>query len=253
MRKFWHFILEHLLINKILENQEKFFRLQTVLLTEILYAQRFNNTIMDSHWLKYRNFSPGGWAVDYGLLYSLYKVLNDIKPKHILEFGLGQSSKMIHQYANYYQVGAITCEHDDQWISSFNEGRDGDYNITIQKMELETIMYKGMETLTYKDIDIIVDEKKFDFILVDGPRGSKHFSRSQIVDIVRNNLLPSFCIIIDDAERVGEQETIQEVISVLESSGIQYCRREYSASKKHMLICSPDYKFLTSLWYVSNV
>lgn len=250
MRRIWHFLLKHLRINKILEKQDKILRSQDNILrlqTETLYAQRFNNTIIDSHWLKYRSFSPGGWAVDYGLLYTLYRVLNGIKPKHILEFGLGQSSKMVHQYANYYQIEAVTCEHDNQWISFFNEGRDGDYNITIQKTELETITYKGMETLTYKDINKFMGEKKFDFILVDGPRGSKQFSRSQIVDIARNNLSPSFCIIIDDTERRGEQETIQEVISVLESSGIQYCRREYSASKKHTLICSPDHKFLTSL------
>ena len=174
-------------------------------------------------------------------------MLNSIKPKQILEFGLGQSSKMVHQYANFYQVEAVTCENDDQWISFFNEGRDGDYNIKIHKMELETILYKGIETLTYKDIDKFIGGKKFDFILVDGPHGSKHFSRSQIVDIARNNLQPSFCIIIDDTEREGEREIIQEVMSALDSSGIHYCRREYRASKNHTLICSQDLKFLTSL------
>lgn len=243
MRKFLYFLLEHLRINKILEKEDKIIRLET----EILYAQRFNNTIVDSDWLKYKNFSPGGWAADYGLLYILYRVLNVIKPKQILEFGLGQSSKMIHQFANYYHVEAVTCENDDQWIRFFNEGRDGDYNIEIHKMELETVMFKGMETLTYKDINNFVGEKKFDFILVDGPYGSKHFSRSQIVDIARNNLQPSFCIIIDDTEREGEREIIQEVISALDSSGKEYCRHEYSASKKHTLICSQDFKFLTSL------
>ena len=243
MRKMWHRLLNHLRITEILRNQEEIIRLER----EILFANRFNSSVQDSCWLRYRSFSPGGWAVDYGLLYTLYRVLNGIKPKHILEFGLGQSSKMVHQYANYYQVEAVTCEHDDQWIDFFFEGRDGDYNMSIQKLELETVMYKGMKTLTYKDVDKFVLKKKFDFILVDGPHGSKHFSRSQIVNIAQNNLLPSFCIIIDDTEREGEQEIIQEVISVLESSGIVYCCREYRASKKHMLICSQDYKFLTSL------
>ena len=60
MRKIWHFLLEHLRINKILEKEDKILELQK----EILYAQRFNNTITDSDWLKYSSFSPGGWAVD---------------------------------------------------------------------------------------------------------------------------------------------------------------------------------------------
>jgi hypothetical protein len=40
---------------------------------EILKSQIFNNTITDSEWLKYKSFSPGGWAVDYGFLYTLYR------------------------------------------------------------------------------------------------------------------------------------------------------------------------------------
>ena len=58
MRKIWHFLLEHLRINKILEKEDKILE-KLCLQEEILYAQRFNNTITDCDWLKYRNFSPG--------------------------------------------------------------------------------------------------------------------------------------------------------------------------------------------------
>ncbi|MEE3497230.1 MAG: hypothetical protein VZR06_18930, partial [Butyrivibrio sp.] len=78
MRKIWHFLLEHLRINKIIEKQDKILGSQDKIFglqTEILYAQRFNNTITDSDWLKYRNFSPGGWAVDYSFLFVLFKIL----------------------------------------------------------------------------------------------------------------------------------------------------------------------------------
>src|SRR5690554_4093444 len=76
--------------------------------SEILIAQKFNNTIVDSKWLQYKSFSPGGWAVDYSFLYTLYRVLNDKKYTKILEFGLGQSSKMIHQYGDFFkEVNAL--------------------------------------------------------------------------------------------------------------------------------------------------
>ena len=85
-------------------------------------ANLFRDTIQDSEWLRYKNFSPGGWAVDYGVLYTLYRVLNDMKPKNIIEFGLGQSSKMFHQYGAYYRdTKIITCEHNNDWISFFWE------------------------------------------------------------------------------------------------------------------------------------
>ena len=70
---------------------------------ELLKAEVFNSTIADSEWLRYKSFSPGRWAVDYALLYTLYRTLTAMKPTKIIEFGLGQSSKMIHQYAIFYQ------------------------------------------------------------------------------------------------------------------------------------------------------
>jgi hypothetical protein len=57
----------------------------------LVNAQFFRGTIEDCEWLKYRSFSPGGWAMDNAALYTLFRILNDVKPKNILEFGLGQS------------------------------------------------------------------------------------------------------------------------------------------------------------------
>jgi len=112
----------------------------------------FNNSINDCEWLKYKSFSPGGWACDYSCLYTLFRVLNDMRPKFILEFGLGQSSKLIHQYANYFDdVTAITCEHNLEWINFFKKHQSENYNINLLHLELEEVIYKNKPTLTYKD------------------------------------------------------------------------------------------------------
>lgn len=214
---------------------------------EILKGLIFNSTIIDSEWLKYKSFSPGEWAADFGLLYTLYRILNDVKPKSIIEFGLGQSSKMIHQYANYYKVEAVTFEHDENWVKFFKEGKNGDYNVNIKINDLENVQYKGFETLTYKNIVNTLQNKYFDLIVVDGPFGCDHYSRTEIIDLAKNNIKDHFCIIIDDAERQGEQETIQEVTEVLKIRKMEFCIRTYSATKEHTLICSPDLNFLTSL------
>lgn len=214
---------------------------------EILKGLVFNSTISDSEWLKYKSFSPGEWAADFGLLYTLYRVLNGIKPKSIIEFGLGQSSKMVHQYANYFKIEAVTFEHDANWVNFFKEGKDGQYEVNVHLSELEKIMYKDFETITYKDIKKDLEGKKFDLVLVDGPFGSDHYSRTEIIDIAKNNLKSSFCIIMDDTERDGEMETAQEILRVFDSISVAYCWRTYNSSKSHTLICSPDLNFLTSL------
>lgn len=214
---------------------------------EILKGMIFNNTISDSEWLKYKSFSPGEWAADYGLLYTLYRVLNGMKPKNILEFGLGQSSKMLHQYRIFYNTNVLTCEHDENWIDFFMKEKIGQYDLNIKKMELETISYKGYETLTYKNCVQELGGAKFDLIIVDGPFGRPHYSRPQIIEVIKNNLSESFCIVIDDTHRSGESETAIEVQTVMESMGKKYISHTYSSSKKHTLICSEDLYFLTSL------
>ena len=214
---------------------------------EILKGMIFNNTISDSEWLKYKSFSPGAWAADYGLLYTLYRVLNGMKPQKVLEFGLGQSSKMIHQYGNYYNISTLTYEHDDNWISFFKNEVEGKYKVNITRKDICTVKYKNFETLTYNHCLEGIENEKFDMILVDGPFGRPHYSRPQIIDIIKDNLADSFCIIIDDTDRPGELETATEVRDVLAKKGINSLFHTYSSSKKHTLICSEDLKFLTSL------
>ena len=214
---------------------------------ELYQATRFHDSIVDSQWLKYKSFSLGGWAADYGLMYTIFRTLNAMRPMNILEFGLGQTSKMVHQYAQFFGAQAITCEHDGKWVDFFNKSKDGDYFVNIQLMNLQTINYQGYDTLTYVSCKESFKNQRFNLIIVDGPFGSEHFSRSQIIDLVNDNLSEQFCIIIDDYERNGEQETMNEVKNVLKTKGVSFCERVYSAEKQHMLICSSDLEFLTTM------
>ena len=117
----------------------------------------------------------------------------------------------------------------------------------MQLVPLKTIRYKGFDTVTYEDMDQVLAGKVFDFVLVDGPFGSDHYSRSEVLEIVKGHLAASFCIIMDDTDRVGERETAQEIMELLKQQGVAYCSTEYKASKIHTLICSADRKFLTTL------
>jgi hypothetical protein len=214
----------------------------------ILNAQIFQNAISDCVWLKYKSFSPGGWAMDNAGFYTLFRILNDVKPKNIVEFGLGQSSKMVHQYALFSSgVSALTIEHDDKWIEFLREGSSKDIAIKCEIFETLTIDYKGFKTLTYKNIDRL-NTIATDLYIVDGPFGSYRYSRPQIINIVQKGLKNRFCIFIDDTERQGEKDTVKEICEILQNSSIKYCIREYFGEEKyHTVICSDDLKYLTSL------
>lgn len=54
-------------------------------------------------------------------MYTLYRILDEVQPKNILEMGLGQTSKMTTQYAKYYKDSHLLIVEGDQlWIDNFS-------------------------------------------------------------------------------------------------------------------------------------
>lgn len=245
--KLWQNIKNYLLDKSgqkfLLETQEK----QNRLAIESLAAITFSNAIKESEWLKFKSFFPGGWAVEYTFLLVLFRILNHHKFSSLLEFGLGQTSRMVHQYASFFNVSAITVEHDTDWFEFTKKDTHNAYPINTKILPLEMADYKGYTTRSYQGILKTFTNQKFDFILVDGPFGSEHYSRSQIIQLAEHNLAETFCIIIDDCNRIGEQETVAEVESVLKKKIVKYAIHKYQGMSDFVVICSDNLKFLTSL------
>lgn len=222
-------------------------------LKEVNMALMFQDVIKESAWLKYRDFAFGGYAIDYATAYTLFRVLNQMNPVSLLEFGLGQSSKLIHQYASYHHQFALTIEHSDEWVEFFLKDVGQRYPLNIKHSELKTVMFKGFETFTYDGLELKLGDRKFDFVFVDGPygfndKGNLWYSRTQIIDVARNHLMDSFCIILHDYNREGEQRTAREVMDVLDNTGRKYLSKVVrSGARQHILICSQDLSFVKTM------
>ncbi|MGE6220834.1 hypothetical protein ACQKCH_13480 [Nubsella zeaxanthinifaciens] len=214
---------------------------------ELIWAAVFNSTISDSEWLKNKSFSPGRWAAGYPLLYILYRIYNDIKPKSVLEFGVGETTKLGYQYATHHKTNYQVVEHDEKWLSFFCEEK---YDIKkhLIKTSISEQQFNGFPTNIYDNLIEKIGKEKYDLIIIDGPFGSPHFSRNQILEIVNNdNLASSFVIIMDDYNRKGEQETIDLLKINLSKKSITYYEGIYSGQKDSLIICSENYRFLCSL------
>ncbi|MDR3116183.1 MAG: hypothetical protein LBU25_11775 [Treponema sp.] len=123
----------------------------------IINAQLFRGIFEDCEWLKYKSFAPGGWAMDNAALYTLFCIIDYMKPRNILEFGLGQSSRMIHQYATFSEnVMALTIEHDNDWINFFCNSIPKGVKINVKQFDKGLVNCNGFETLTYKNITEII-------------------------------------------------------------------------------------------------
>lgn len=242
-QNFKNYLLEKSGMHSLLEGQERLYRMNL----ETLAATTFTNAIKNCNWLKDKSFYPSGWAVEYTFLLTLFRIFEHHKFSNLLEFGLGQTSRMVHQYADYYKISAVTVEHDEDWINFTRKDTHNAYPINIKMLPLEKIDYNNIATRTYQGIKTAFENQKFDFILVDGPFGSEHYSRSQIIHLAKNNLAETFCIIIDDCNRIGEQETVTEVETTLKKHGIKYAINKYQGLSDFVVICSEKLKFLTSL------
>jgi hypothetical protein len=207
----------------------------------------FSSAIRDSEWLKYKGFSFGGWAMDAFSLHNLFRILNDVKPKNIVEFGLGQSSKIVHQYAEFYKANALTVEHDTVWIN-YMKTHAPMINFNILQADLETVTINGKKTVTYKNTWHSHVNDEVNLYIVDGPPGRRHRSRPQILDAVPQKLAKDFCIFIHDTDRSGERETIRLLREKLKRNGVEFLERDYSSGERwHTVVCSGNLRFLTSI------
>lgn len=80
-----------------------------------------NDTIAGIEWWKTNtSLSLGDWAVGYNYVYFLVRILNSMKPKSILELGLGQSSKVISNYYNKLEnIRYEIIEQDNEWVEFY--------------------------------------------------------------------------------------------------------------------------------------
>ena len=96
-------------------------------------------------------------------------------------------------------------------------------------LEIEKIKIQGQEVFQYQALLASLPKQKYDLIIIDGPWGSEHYSRYQIIDLLEEDLIASqFIIIMDDYERSGEKQTIAKLKESFNKKGIQYEETIYS-------------------------
>lgn len=222
---------------------------------ELHYAFVFNDTIKDSLWLKRKNFSLIHGAANYSLMYYIFRALDDGKPKNILELGLGQTTKLTSQYVNYYKDAKLTVlEADETWIENFSKNLELGENIEIKCMDIEKFEYNNTENLRFKDFLEVVGDEKYDLIIIDGPQGYivengvsrfLDYPRSNVWQLIQNNLAEDFIIIMDDFERQGEQNTMNELKDLLRKNDLEFFEHSCFGMDYQNGIFSQKYRFLS--------
>jgi len=183
-------------------------------------------------------------------------ILYNCKSKNMIKF---DCNDLIYKYCerlddpkNLYSVEINGEEYEDgelrSWLDFFENEMSGAASfVTILPISQIPIEY-GLHVNHYENLNENIEKQIYDFIIIDGPLGTPWHSRDQILEIVQNNLLAeNFIIIMDDYDRRGEKQTIYKLYDLLCMNNIPYITGIYSGEKDSIVICSPIYKFVTSL------
>ena len=141
----------------------------TTVLREIYWGQIYHDTIRNSDWFLNPSLSPGRWAVGYNYLYVLYRILDDVEPQFILEMGLGQSTKMIGQYAMHHEspgkIKHVVIEHDEVWEDFFfKKNRDLYKNTQLITLPLIDVKKEGESFKAYQNFQATIEKLNIKFI-----------------------------------------------------------------------------------------
>jgi len=215
---------------------------------ELIFANVFHDTIIDSKWLKNKSFSPISGAANYSFLYILFRVIDEINPNNILEFGLGQTTKITTQYVKNKKQEAVldVVDHVQDWIDCFSKQLEIPPNAKFHQLDLIEFEYEKSINDKYKDLQKVTLNKKYDLIIIDGPvGGNKLYPRSNILDLIPNNLSENFVIILDDAERIGEKNLATSIFKSLKENNIKYYAGYTIGLKTQLIIFSEKFKYLS--------
>lgn len=215
---------------------------------ELEWAFVYQDSIRGNKWLEELPLNIGRWAGNYAFFYVLNRILNDFKPQTILELGLGESTKFISTYLDNKLINSrhIVIEQDMSWKNQFRESFMLSERSDIIVCPLIKMKVKGFETNAYHNLDLAITEK-FDLYVIDGPFGSIHYSRYDIVNLAKSFVEEDqFVIIIDDYNRNGEKETVIDLINLFKKNKIKVYQNNYIGNKSAMVIASEKYKLATS-------
>ncbi len=211
---------------------------------EILFANIFQDSIANSDWLEDRSFSPFQSAANYSFLYKLFKIYDIWQPKNILEFGLGQSTRLTSQYIKNKnkKATAIVLDDSEQWIEIYKKQVFLSNRLQIIKRRTTDFYYNGTKSLNsrYEKLPEILKGKKFNLIIIDGPVGGQEYPRNNVIDLLDEYIAKEWLIVIDDAERKGEKNTISLLQKNLDAKGIAYKTFQVDAIKSQYFICAVE-------------
>ena len=178
-------------------------------------------------------YYPVGSAANHSLLYLITRCFTELPVSRVLEMGAGQSSILMSQLNDRLQREAVitTVEHDPQWAARI-QGQ------VKHRVEIAALVPKTIDghSISHYGGEYFDSSALYDFVLVDGPpaHGNKDMALNRIgaVELLEKNLAESFVIVVDDAERRGEDVLVELIRRKLRKDSRDFKETAIMAAKQ---------------------
>lgn len=140
----------------------------------------------------------------------LHEHLERARPRVILEFGSGASTRLFAAWAAAHQAHLISVEHDRRWVGEVERGLSASERAAVDLRHAALrLIWRGMrQFLSYRDLDGLAPSiARADLILLDGPHIS---GREVVLRAVLANTAPGAIIVIDDFRNYAVREMLMQ-------------------------------------------
>lgn len=173
-----------------------------------------------------------GWAISPDLALLLMDLLEERRPKAILELGSGFSSVIFARYAAKSGAKFLSVDHSDEFAATTRA--------LLEHWDLashaEVIVAPIEKNGSFYDLSgVSPDVQRYDFVFIDGPpsgKGRDHEARGGLLPKYAPLLKRRATIVLDDYKREGEQS----IVSRWANEGLARMVKEDTTLEKHAAI-----------------
>ena len=205
-----------------------------------------------------RDFFVDGAAASPNLQLLIAKILGLCQPDTILELGSGQTTKALAHYARTHpEARILTIEEHAEWHQrmslTLNAPENHRYDTSpVVPMEVSLPGGGTASTGWYARGKELLDGRRFQLILVDGPTNHKagefvRYSRSGLLPYLPAILADRFAIVLDDTENYGYAMTAHAMRDAISAAGRPVTVFYVHGVKSQTILCSPEWQFLQSV------
>jgi hypothetical protein len=180
---------------------------------------------------------------------TILHIINDIQinnRKSIIEFGSGISTVILAKFIvdNKLDAKIISIEDNKSWCD-FIASQLEKYNCNqVVNLHHIPLVNNSSEVLWYdkNEVTKVVNNEKFDLIIVDGPSGGLGVkSRKSVFPLLLENLDNQFIIFLDDVRRINENQILEEWSTLLKENKFEVNKNNTKARVYGTITCGNSF------------